>query len=195
MFAANGILFNHESPLRGETFVTRKITRAVAKIALGMQDKLYLGNLDAKRDWGHAKDYVEAMWLILQQPVAEDYVIATGITTTVRDFVRRSFAEAGIELAFKGSAEKETAVVISCSNPDFQVAIGKELVAVDPRYYRPTEVDLLIGDPTKANQQLGWKPKYDLDMLVKEMVAADIELFKREKLLKDSGYVIKNQFE
>ncbi len=195
MFAANGILFNHESPLRGETFVTRKITRAVAKIALGMQDKLYLGNLDAKRDWGHAKDYVEAMWLILQQPVAEDYVIATGITTTVRDFVRRSFAEAGIELAFKGSAEKETAVVISCSNPDFQVDIGKELVAVDPRYYRPTEVDLLIGDPTKANQQLGWKPKYDLDMLVKEMVAADIELFKREKLLKDSGYVIKNQFE
>ncbi len=195
MFAANGILFNHESPLRGETFVTRKITRAVGKIALGMQDKLYLGNLDAKRDWGHAKDYVEAMWLILQQPVAEDYVIATGITTTVRDFVRRSFAEAGIELAFKGSAEKETAVVISCSNPDFQVSIGKEVVAVDPRYYRPTEVDLLIGDPTKANQQLGWKPKYDLDMLVKEMVAADIELFKREKLLKDSGYVIKNQFE
>jgi GDPmannose 4,6-dehydratase len=195
MFAANGILFNHESPLRGETFVTRKITRAVAKIALGMQDKLYLGNLDAKRDWGHAKDYVEAMWLILQQPVAEDYVIATGITTTVRDFVRRSFAEAGIELEFKGSAEKETAVVISCSNPDFQVAIGKEVVAVDPRYYRPTEVDLLIGDPTKANQQLGWKPKYDLDMLVKEMVAADIELFKREKLLRDSGYVIKNQFE
>lgn len=195
MFAANGILFNHESPLRGETFVTRKITRAVAKIALGMQDKLYLGNLDAKRDWGHAKDYVEAMWLILQQPVAEDYVIATGITTTVRDFVERSFAEAGIELAFRGSAEKETAVVISCSNPDFQVAIGKEVVAVDPRYYRPTEVDLLIGDPTKANQQLGWKPKYDLAMLVKEMVAADIELFKREKLLKDSGYVIKNQFE
>ena len=195
MFAANGILFNHESPLRGETFVTRKITRAVAKIALGMQDKLYLGNLDAKRDWGHAKDYVEAMWLILQQPVAEDYVIATGITTTVRDFVKRSFAEAGIELAFKESAEKETAVVVSCKNPDYRVAIGKEVVAVDPRYYRPTEVDLLIGDPTKANKQLGWKPKYDLDMLVKEMVAADIELFKQEKLLKDSGYVIKNQFE
>lgn len=195
MFAANGILFNHESPLRGETFVTRKITRAVAKIALGMQDKLYLGNLDAKRDWGHAKDYVEAMWLILQQPVAEDYVIATGITTTVRDFVKRSFAEAGIELAFKGSAEKETAVVVSCKNPNYQVVLGKEVVAVDPRYYRPTEVDLLIGDPTKANQQLGWKPKYDLDMLVKEMVAADIELFMQEKLLKDSGYVIKNQFE
>ena len=195
MFAANGILFNHESPLRGETFVTRKITRAVAKIALGMQDKLYLGNLEAKRDWGHAKDYVEAMWLILQQPVAEDYVIATGITTTVRDFVKRSFNEAGIELAFKGSAENETAVVVSCKNPGYQVGIGKEVVAVDPRYYRPTEVDLLIGDPSKANQQLGWQPKYDLDMLVKEMVAADIELFKQEKLLKDSGYVIKNQFE
>ncbi len=195
MFAANGILFNHESPLRGETFVTRKITRAVGKIALGMQDKLYLGNLDAKRDWGHAKDYVEAMWLILQQPVAEDYVIATGITTTVRDFIRLAFAEAGIEIAFKGIGENETAFVVSCNNPEYQVAKGKEVVAVDPRYYRPTEVDLLIGDPSKANQKLGWIPKYDLGMLVKEMVAADLELFKQEKLLKDSGYIIKNQFE
>lgn len=195
MFAANGILFNHESPLRGETFVTRKITRAVAKIALGMQDKLYLGNLNAKRDWGHAKDYVEAMWLILQQPVAEDYVIATGITTTVRDFIKMAFAEAGIEIAFSGSDEKETAVVVSCNNTDFSIAAGKEVVAVDTRYYRPTEVDLLIGDPTKAQTQLGWKPKYNLSMLISEMVAADIELFKREKLLKDSGYTIKNQFE
>ena len=195
MFAANGILFNHESPLRGETFVTRKITRAVAKIALGMQDKLYLGNLDAKRDWGHAKDYVEAMWLILQQPVAEDYVIATGVTTTVRDFVKLAFAEVGIEIAFLGTDENETAVVVSCNNPDYKVAIGKEVVTVDSRYYRPTEVDLLMGDPSKAHKQLGWKPKYNLAMLVSEMVVSDIELFRREKLLKDSGYSIKNQFE
>ncbi len=195
MFAANGILFNHESPLRGETFVTRKITRAVAKIALGMQDKIYLGNLDAKRDWGHAKDYVEAMWLILQQPVAEDYVIATGITTTVRDFVKKSFLEIGVELEFSGSGEKEVGTVIKSNNPEYPVAIGKQVVSVDPHYYRPTEVDLLIGDPSKANKKLGWKPKYNLDMLVAEMVASDVELFKREKLLKDSGYTIKNQFE
>lgn len=195
MFAANGILFNHESPLRGETFVTRKITRAVAKIALGMQDKMYLGNLDAKRDWGHAKDYVEAMWLILQQPVAEDYVIATGITTTVRDFVKKSFLEIGVELEFSGSGEKEVGTVIKSNNPEYPVAIGKQVVSVDPHYYRPTEVDLLIGDPSKANKKLGWKPKYNLDMLVAEMVASDVELFKREKLLKDSGYTIKNQFE
>ena len=195
MFAANGILFNHESPLRGETFVTRKITRAVAKIALGMQDKMYLGNLDAKRDWGHAKDYVEAMWLILQQPVAEDYVIATGITTTVRDFVKKSFLEIGVELEFTGSGEKEVGTVIKSNNPEYPVAIGKQVVSVDPHYYRPTEVDLLIGDPSKANNKLGWKPKYNLDMLVAEMVASDVELFKREKLLKDSGYTIKNQFE
>lgn len=195
MFACNGILFNHESPLRGETFVTRKITRAVAKIALGMQDKLYLGNLDAKRDWGHAKDYVEAMYLILQQDKPEDFVIATGVTTKVRDFVIKAFAEVGIELAFSGSEEKETATVVKCNHPDYQVQVGKQVVAVDPHYYRPTEVDLLIGDPTKAQEKLGWKPKYDLNMLVKEMVASDVELFKRDKLLKESGYTIKNQFE
>ena len=195
MFAVNGILFNHESPLRGETFVTRKITRGVAKIALGLQDKIYLGNLDAQRDWGHAKDYVEAMWRILQQEKPEDYVIATGITTPVREFVRMAFAEVGVELEFRGKNEKEVAVVVSCSNPEYQLETGKEVVAVDPRYYRPTEVDLLIGDPTKANTQLGWQPKYDLPALVKEMVEADVESFKKEKLLKESGYYVKNQFE
>lgn len=195
MFAANGILFNHESPLRGETFVTRKITRGVAKIALGMQDTIYLGNLDAKRDWGHAKDYIEAMWLILQQEVAEDYVIATGVTTTVRDFIKMAFAEVGVTVEFKGAEEKEKGYITACSHPDYQLPIGKEVVAVDPRYYRPTEVDLLIGDATKANTQLGWTPKYDLPMLVAEMVASDVEIFKRERLLKDSGYEIKNQFE
>lgn len=195
MFAVNGILFNHESPLRGETFVTRKITRGVAKIAMGMQDKIFLGNLDAKRDWGHAKDYVEAMWLILQQEVAEDYVIATGVTTPVREFVRMAFQEVGIELKFKGNEAKEIGVVVSCSNPAYQVEIGKEVVAVDSRYYRPTEVDLLIGDPTKSNTKLGWKPKYDLPMLVKEMVEADLELFTKEKLLREAGFRIKNQFE
>lgn len=195
MFAVNGILFNHESPLRGETFVTRKITRGVAKIALGLQDKIFLGNLDAKRDWGHAKDYVEAMWLILQQPVPEDYVIATGVTTPVREFVRMAFAEVGVTVEFKGTDDKETGVVTACTNPEYNVAIGKEVVAVDPRYYRPTEVDLLVGDPTKSQQQLGWKPKYDLAALVKEMVAADVDLFKRERLLKESGYNIRNQFE
>lgn len=195
MFACNGILFNHESPLRGETFVTRKITRATAKIALGLQDKLYLGNLDAQRDWGHAKDYVEAMWLILQQEKPEDFVIATGTTTPVRDFVRMAFAEVGIELEFKGSAEEEIAVVKSCSNPKYQVEIGKTVVAVDPRYYRPTEVDLLIGDPTKANEKLGWKPKYDLPALVKEMVASDVELFTKSQILKEKGFSITNQYE
>src|SRR3982751_2362158 len=181
MFAVNGILFNHESPLRGETFVTRKITRGVAKMVMGLQDKIFLGNLDAKRDWGHAKDYIEAMWLMLQQEKPEDYVIATGITTSVRDFVRLSFAETGVEIEFKGRNEKEVAIVASCSNPDYQLEVGKEVVAVDPRYYRPTEVDLLIGNPTKANRQLGWKPKYDLSALVKEMVEADIDYFRREK--------------
>lgn len=195
MYACNGILFNHESPLRGETFVTRKITRAVAKIAMGLQEKLYLGNLDAQRDWGHAKDYVEAMYLILQQDKAEDFVIATGVTTYVREFVRLAFAEAGIAIEFKGGGITEKGYVVSCSNPDYQVATGKEVVAVDPKYFRPTEVDLLIGDPTKSNEKLGWKPKYDLKGLVSEMVAADIELFQREKLLKQSGYEIKNQYE
>lgn len=195
MYAVNGILFNHESPLRGETFVTRKITRGVAKIALGLQDKIYLGNLDAKRDWGHAKDYVEAMYLILQQPKPEDYVIATGVTTPVRKFVRMAFNEVGIEVEFKGKDDKEIAVVTACKNPDFKIAVGKEVVAVDARYYRPTEVDLLIGDPTKSQTQLGWKPKYDLAGLVKEMVANDVELFRKEVLLKDSGYYVRNQFE
>ena len=195
MYACNGILFNHESPLRGETFVTRKITRATAKIALGLQDKLYLGNLDAQRDWGHAKDYVEAMYLILQQEKPEDFVIATGITTHVRDFVRMAFAEVGIIVEFKGEGVEERGYVVRCSNPEYQVEIGKEVVAVDPKYFRPTEVDLLIGDPTKCNEKLGWKPKYDLKALVSEMVVSDVELFQREKLLKASGYSIKNQYE
>src|ERR1700743_1403619 len=171
MFASNGILFNHESPIRGETFVTRKITRAVAKIAMGLQDKLYLGNLDAQRDWGHAKDYVEAMYLILQQEIAEDFVIATGVTTRVREFVRMAFAEVGIVVEFKGEADNEKGYVVSCSNALYQVPVGTEVVAVDPKYYRPTEVDLLIGDPTKSNEKLGWKPKYTVQALIKEMVA------------------------
>lgn len=195
MYACNGILFNHESPLRGETFVTRKITRGVSKIALGLQDKLYLGNLDAKRDWGHAKDYVEAMWLILQQDVAEDFVIATGVTTTVRDFVKMSFSEVGIEIEFKGEGVDEIGYVKSCTNPDFNIEVGKELVSVDPKYFRPTEVDLLIGDPTKSNTKLGWKPKYDLPALVKEMMASDLDHFKKELMLKAAGYNVKNQFE
>lgn len=195
IFACNGILFNHESPLRGETFVTRKITRAVAKIAQGLQAKLYLGNLDAERDWGHAKDYVDAMWRILQQDVAEDYVIATGVTTRVREFVRMAFAEVGISLEFKGTGVDEKAYVVSCANPEFQLEIGKEVVGVDPAYFRPTEVDLLIGDPTKSKTKLGWEPKYDLAALVKEMVAADVDHFKKETLLKAHGYTIKNQYE
>ena len=194
MFACNGILFNHESPLRGETFVTRKITRAVAKIALGLQDTLYLGNLDAKRDWGHAKDYVEAMWLILQQDQPEDFVIATGITTQIRDFVRMAFNEIGVELKFEGEAELEIATVVA-STGKYKVPIGKVVLKVDPRYYRPTEVDLLIGDPTKANEILGWKPKYDLPAMVKEMVASDLMIFEKQQFLKDSGYHVKNEFE
>ena len=195
MYATNGILFNHESPLRGETFVTRKITRGVAKIGLGLQDKVFLGNLDAQRDWGHAKDYVDAMWRILQQPEPEDYVIATGVTTPVREFVRMAFAQIGVELEFKGKGEKEVGIVAASSNPDFIVGTGKEVVAVDARYYRPTEVDLLIGDPSKAQARLGWKPHYDLPMLVKEMVDSDIQLFRKERILKDSGFYIKNQYE
>ncbi len=178
MFACNGILFNHESPLRGETFVTRKITRAVAAIVQGLQDTLYLGNLNAKRDWGHAKDYVEAMWLILQQDIPEDFVIATGITTTVRDFVIMAFAETGIILEFFGTNSEERGVVKSCSNPNYQLPVGKKVVAIDPSYFRPTEVDLLIGDATKAKQKLGWEPKYKLPEIVKEMVASDLETYK-----------------
>jgi GDPmannose 4,6-dehydratase len=195
MFACNGILFNHESPLRGETFVTRKITRAVAQIALGMQDKLYLGNLDARRDWGHARDYVEAMWLILQQDTPEDFVIATGITTPVREFVNMAFAQIGIELEYHGNGDNERATIKKCTNPEYQLTIGKEVVSVDPKYYRPTEVDLLIGDPTKSKEKLGWVPKYDLNMLVTEMVASDIEIFRKQKLLKEHGFEIFHQFE
>lgn len=195
MYAVNGILFNHESPVRGETFVTRKITRGVAKIGLGMQDKIYLGNLNARRDWGHAKDYVEGMWRILQQDVPEDYVLATGVTTPVREFVRMAFREIGVELEFRGAEDKEVGVVISSTHPDYPVAIGREVVAVDPRYYRPTEVDLLIGDPSKAKTKLGWEPTYDLPMLVSDMVQSDLGVFSREKLLLNSGFAVKNQYE
>lgn len=179
MFACNGILFNHESPRRGETFVTRKITMATAAIVLGKQDCLYLGNLNSQRDWGHAKDYVEAMWRILQQDKPEDFVIATGVTTYIRDFVKMSFAEVGIELEFEGSEENEVAKVKACNHPDYRLDIGKMVVRVDPKYYRPTEVDLLIGDPTKSKTQLGWEPKYDLPALVKDMVTSDLELAKK----------------
>ncbi len=188
MFACNGILFNHESPLRGETFVTRKITRAASKIALGMQDTVYLGNLDAKRDWGHAKDYVEAMWLMLQQEHAEDFVIATGITTTVRDFIRMSFAEVGVELEFTGNGKEEQGIVKSCEHAEFQVEIGKVVVKIDPKYYRPTEVDLLIGDASKCKEKLGWEPKYNLSELVKEMMEADVKHFIKEKYLQKGGH-------
>ncbi len=195
MFACNGILFNHESPLRGETFVTRKITRAVAKIALRLQEKMYMGNLDAKRDWGHAKDYVEAMYLILQQDKPEDFVIATGVTTEVREFIRMAFAEVGIVVAFKGTGIDEKGYVVACSNPDYQIEMGREVVSIDPRYFRPTEVELLIGDPTKAMTKLNWKPKYDLSSLVQEMVEADLILFKKEKILQEAGFETKNQYE
>ncbi|WP_405381814.1 GDP-mannose 4,6-dehydratase [Maribacter sp. LLG6340-A2] len=195
MYACNGILFNHESPIRGETFVTRKITRATSRIALGLQDKMYLGNLDAQRDWGHAKDYVRMMWMILQAEEAEDWVIATGKTTPVRDFVRMCFNEVGIELEFKGTGVDEKAYVAKCSNPDYQLEIGKEVLAVDPKYFRPTEVDLLIGDPSKANNKLGWKPEYDLVDLVKDMMQSDVKLMQKDQYLKDGGYRILNYFE
>lgn len=194
MFACNGILFNHESPLRGETFVTRKITRAVSQIALGMQDKLYMGNIDARRDWGHAKDYVEAQWRILQQDEPEDYVIATGVTTTVRDFIKMSFQEVGAELEFKGSGVDEKGYIKSSTDP-VNLPAGKEVVCIDPKYFRPTEVELLIGDPTKAKTKLGWEPKYDLAALVKEMMAADMELFRKNKLLKEAGFDVLKQHE
>jgi GDPmannose 4,6-dehydratase len=197
MFACNGILFNHESPLRGETFVTRKITRAVAQIAIGTQDCVYMGNLNAKRDWGHAKDYVRAMYLMLQQPTPDDFVIATGKTTEIREFIRMAFAEIGISIVFKGKGLNEEGVIDSlnealfleklCQKPN-HLKKGQVLVKVDPRYFRPTEVELLIGDPTKANTVLGWKPEYDLDMLVKEMVAKDVDLFRQDKALRDSGF-------
>jgi len=203
MFACNGILFNHESPLRGETFVTRKITRAACKIALGLQKCLYLGNLSAQRDWGHAKDYIEAMWLILQQEQAEDYVIATGVTTTVRDFVKMSFAELGIEVEFSGKDENEKGVIIDIDydlahslglNTD-QLHFGSTVVRVDAKYFRPTEVDLLLGDPTKSKTKLGWEPKYDLPLLVKDMVQADLLLMKKDEYLKKQGFKTLNYFE
>jgi GDPmannose 4,6-dehydratase len=195
MYACNGILFNHESPIRGETFVTRKITRGVSKIAMGLQDKLFLGNLDAQRDWGHAKDYVEAMYLILQQPEPEDFVIATGITTYVRDFVRMAFDEVGIELEFIGEGVDEVGYIKACNNPEYQLEIGKAVVAVDPKYFRPTEVELLIGDPTKSMTKLGWKPKYDLPALVKDMMSSDLALFKRDQYLQKGGHKIMNYYE
>ena len=195
MFACNGILFNHESPRRGETFVTRKITRAVSKIALGLQDKFYLGNLEAQRDWGHAKDYVRMMWMILQADQPEDWVIATGVTTTVRDFVSMAFKQVGISLEFKGTGVDEKAYVTACSSKEFQLAIGKEVLSVDPTYFRPTEVDLLIGDPSKAKNKLGWVPEHDLASLVKDMMASDINLMKKDQYLKDGGYSTLNYFE
>ncbi|MFN8243098.1 MAG: GDP-mannose 4,6-dehydratase [Ferruginibacter sp.] len=195
MFVSNGILFNHESPMRGETFVTRKITRGVAKIALGLEKKLWLGNLNAQRDWGHARDYVDAMWRILQHSEPDDFVIATGLTTPVREFVRKTFACCGIDLIFEGEAVKETGRVAACNHPDYQLPVGMEVVAVDERYFRPTEVDLLIGDARKAKEKLGWGPSHTLDQLVSEMVEADLELFSRELTLKNSGYKIFNQYE
>ena len=188
MFACNGILFNHESPRRGETFVTRKITRAVSKIALGLQNKFYLGNLDAQRDWGHAKDYVRMMWMILQADQPEDWVIATGITTTVRDFVRLAFREVGIELEFKGEGVNEKAYVTACNLKEFKVEIGKEVLSVDTKYFRPTEVDLLIGDPSKAKNKLGWVAEHDLASLVKDMMHSDIKLMKKQQYLNKGGY-------
>ena len=195
MFACNGILFNHESPRRGETFVTRKITRATARIALGIQEKIYLGNLDAKRDWGHAKDYVSMMWMILQAEKPEDWVIATGKTNTVREFVRLAFKEVGIELEFKGVGVDEIATIIKCNNPLFQIETGKEVLSIDPAYFRPTEVDLLIGDPTKAKEKLGWIPEYDLASLVKDMMQSDMKLMQKDQYLKDGGYTALNYFE
>lgn len=195
MFASNGILFNHESPIRGETFVTRKITRAVSRIALGLQDKFYLGNLDSKRDWGHAKDYVRMMWMILQADEAEDWVIATGKTTKIRDFVKMAFDYVGIELEFVGSGLDEIARVKKCLNPQYQLEHGKEVLAIDPKYFRPTEVDLLIGDPTKAKEKLGWEPKIQLNELVEDMMTSDLKLMQKDKYLEDGGYRALNYFE
>ena len=195
MFACNGILFNHESPVRGETFVTRKITRAASKISLGLQDKLYLGNLDAKRDWGHAKDYVRMMWMILQTDEPEDWVIATGETTTVRDFVKMAFEYVGIALVFKGEGIDEKAYVVSCANPKYQVEIGSNVVAVDPKYFRPTEVDMLLGNPAKAENKLGWKREYRLSELVNEMMESDLKLMTKDVYLKEGGYNTMSYFE
>lgn len=195
IYACNGILFNHESPIRGETFVTRKITRATSNIALGLQDKVYLGNLDAKRDWGHAKDYVKVMWMILQADQPEDWVIATGKTTTVRDFVKMCFEYVEIELEFKGEGSSEKGYVKECKNSKYQLEVGKEVVCVDEKYYRPTEVELLIGDATKAKEKLGWTPEYDLQGLVEDMMSNDIQLVQKQQYLLDGNYQIKNYFE
>jgi GDPmannose 4,6-dehydratase len=195
IFACNGILFNHESPRRGETFVTRKITRATAKIFLGLKDKLYLGNLDAKRDWGHAKDYVRMMWMILQAEEAEDWVIATGKTTTVREFVRLAFNEVGVQIEFTGKGVNEKGYVSAVNNNLAKLKVGQEVLSVDPSYFRPTEVDLLIGDPSKAKNKLGWVPEYDLQSLVKDMVSSDLEIMKKELYLKEGGYKSINNFE
>ena len=195
MFACNGILFNHESPIRGETFVTRKITRATSRIGLGLQEKMYLGNLDAKRDWGHAKDYVKMMWMILQAEEAEDWVKATGTTTPVREFIKMAFHCIGVTLEFKGEGVDEKGIVIASENPDYPVKIGQEVVAVDEKYFRPTEVDLLIGDATKAYEKLGWKPAYTLQELVHDMMKSDINLMKKDSYLKEGGYTTLNYFE
>ena len=195
IFACNGILFNHESPIRGETFVTRKITRAVSRIALGLQDKFFIGNLDAKRDWGHAKDYVRMMWMILQHDNPEDWVIATGRTTSIRDFIKMAFAHIGVELEFKGQGVDEIAVIASCSNDKYQLEIGQQVLAVDEKYFRPTEVDMLIGDPTKAKEKLGWTPKITLEQLVEDMMQSDLKLFEKDKYLKEGGHETLNYFE
>jgi GDPmannose 4,6-dehydratase len=203
MFACNGILFNHESPIRGETFVTRKITRAAAKIAMGLQSCIYLGNLSSQRDWGHAKDYIEAMWLILQQEKPEDFVIATGVTTTVREFVRMSFEELGITVEFSGKDDQEKGVIIDVDQEKAielglnveALKMGQTVVKVDPKYFRPTEVELLLGDPTKSKEKLGWKLKYDLPALVKDMILSDLHLTKKDQYLKDGGYQTMNYFE
>ena len=195
LFASNGILFNHESPIRGETFVTRKITRAVSKIALGLQDKFYLGNLDSRRDWGHAKDYIRIMWMILQADKAEDWVIATGRTTTIRDFVKMAFAHIGVELEFIGEGINEVAKVKSCSNPDYKLETGKEVLSIDEKYFRPTEVDFLIGDPTKAKEKLGWEPEITLEELIKDMMSSDLKLMKKDMYLKNGGFSTLNYFE
>jgi GDPmannose 4,6-dehydratase len=203
MYACNGILFNHESPIRGETFVTRKITRAASKIALGLQNYLYVGNLSAQRDWGHAKDYIEAMWLMLQQDKAEDFVIATGVTTTVREFIKMSFAELGIEIEFSGKDEYERGVIIDIDQDKAielgldiaNLKFGQTVVKVDPKYFRPTEVELLIGDATKAKEKLGWVPKYDLQALVSDMMQSDLHLVKKDEYLKKGGFQTLNYFE
>jgi GDPmannose 4,6-dehydratase len=203
LYACNGILFNHESPIRGETFVTRKITRAASKIALGLQDKMYLGNMNSKRDWGHAKDYIEAMYLILQQPVAEDYVIATGVTTEIREFARMSFGYLGIELAFEGKDADEKGIIAGIDKARAEelklntsaLSIGKEVINVDPKYFRPTEVDLLIGDATKSRTKLGWVPKHDLKSLVNDMMESDLHLMKKDEYLKAGGFKTLSYFE